>query len=127
MKTYFKAGSSSIIPGDGRKTGNYVYIGNVVNDHILASEKGRPGERYIPGGENLTFDELSRALDHVTGLPPAITPDFVKKYMNHWSLSSRKAIEELGYEITPFKEGAKRTIEWLGRKGCVRGLLLKFI
>jgi hypothetical protein len=49
----------------------------------------------------------------LTGIPPGITPDFVKKYLNHWSLSSDKAIRELGYKVTPFKTGAIRTIEWL--------------
>ena len=48
----------------------------------------------------------------ITGLPPAITPSFVKKYLNHWAVSSDKAITELGYRITPFKVGIKRTLEW---------------
>jgi NAD+-dependent farnesol dehydrogenase len=51
----------------------------------------------------------------VTGIPPAITPDFVKKYMNHWSLSSDKAISELGYKVTSFESGAGMTLEWLIR------------
>jgi farnesol dehydrogenase len=51
----------------------------------------------------------------ITGIPPAITPDFVKKYMVHWSLSSQKAVSELGYRITPFASGAKMTLEWLGQ------------
>jgi farnesol dehydrogenase len=137
----YKEGSWRIIPGDGSKVGNYVYIDDVVHGHILAAQKGRAGERYLLGGENLTFNELFGTLEKVTGakrkmihlplpvmtvvskmmvwqtsltgIPPGITPDFVKKYMNHWSLSSDKAIRELGYKVTPFKTGVKRTIEWL--------------
>jgi len=115
----------------------------VVHGHILAAQRGWAGERYILGGENITFNEffqilgevtgVNRQMVHlplgamtltakimewqapVTGLPPAITADFVKKYMNHWSLSSDKAINELGYKITPFATGVKETLEWLSR------------
>lgn len=137
----YRKGSWRIIPGDGQKIGNYVYIDDVVHGHVLAAQKGRAGERYILGGENLTFNQLFEVISHVTGskrhmvhlplpvmtivskimvwqnsitgIPPAITPDFVKKYMVHWSLSSEKAISELGYSITPFETGVKETIEWL--------------
>jgi nucleoside-diphosphate-sugar epimerase len=147
----YKKGSWRIIPGDGKMTGNYVFIDDVVNGHILAAEKGRAGERYILGGENLTFDQLfeilakltgrKRMMIHLplgvmtvaaklmewqsplTGLPPAITADFVKKYMNHWSLSSDKAISELGYKVTSFETGAGRTIEWIeGGRGRGEGV-----
>jgi len=137
----YRKGTWRIIPGDGKKIGNYVFIDDVVHGHILAAQKGRAGERYILGGDNITFDQLfqilgkvtgvSRRMVHLplavmnlaagfmewqnplTGLPPAITADFVKKYMNHWSLSSDKAVKELGYRITPFPTGVKETVEWL--------------
>ena len=141
----YQKGTWRIIPGDGRKIGNYVYIDDVVHGHILAAQKGRAGERYILGGENITFDELFQTLDRVTGvhrrmihlpvgvmtitakfmewqnnitgIPPAITAGFLKKYMNHWSLSCDKAIGELDYSITPFAVGVKRTLEWLETSG----------
>jgi farnesol dehydrogenase len=56
----------------------------------------------------------------VTGIPPLITAPWVKKYLNHWSLSSQKAITELGYNITPFCDGAKMTLEWLKKEGKLR-------
>lgn len=130
-----------IIPGDGKKIGNYVYIDDVVNGYLLAAEKGRSGEGYIFGGENLSFDDFFRTLGKVTGLhrsmihlplfamnagaklmefqnritgiPPAITAPWVKKYLRDWCLSSAKAGRELGYTITPFSEGARKTIKWL--------------
>jgi nucleoside-diphosphate-sugar epimerase len=139
----YRKGSWRIIPGNGKNIGNYVYIDDVVYGHMLAAQKGKPGEKYILGGENLTFDELFSTLgkitgtvrrmvhlplvvmtitsklmvwqNSVTGIPPAITPDFVKKYMNHWSLSSDKAISELGYKVTSFESGAGMTLEWLIR------------
>lgn len=128
-------------PGDGSCVGNYVFIDDVVTGHIQAALHGRPGERYILGGENLTFDQFfatlagltgkRRRLIHLpvglmiaiarvmewqagfTGLAPLITAPWVKKYLNHWSISSRKAIDDLGYHITPFAEGAGKTLQWL--------------
>ncbi len=134
-------GTWKIIPGDGKKTGNYVFIDDVINGYILAAEKGKAGERYILGGENITFDEffltvekvtgVHRKMFHlplfvmfaaarlmewqnkITGIPPAITASWVKKYLHDWSLSSAKAERELGYRITSFEDGVRKTIEWM--------------
>ena len=46
----YMAGKWKIMPGDGKRTGSYVYIDDVVNGHILAMQKGRAGERYNLGG-----------------------------------------------------------------------------
>jgi nucleoside-diphosphate-sugar epimerase len=138
-------GNWRIIPGDGQKIGNYVFIDDVVYGHLLAAQKGRAGERYILGGDNLSFDEFflkigkvagrRRSMVHLpliimktgarlmelqnklTGIPPLITAPWVKKYLNHWSLSSGKAVRELGYTITPFETGVKKTLEWLENQG----------
>jgi len=137
----YRSGLWRIMPGDGRSVGNYVYIDDVVNGHILAAMKGRPGERYILGGENLSFRELFSAigraagrerivfplpfpvmrsvvsantfLTKITGIPPLITKDWLDKYMNNWIMSSDKAVTELGYSVTPFVEGVANTIKWL--------------
>jgi farnesol dehydrogenase len=136
----YHKGSWRIIPGNGRSIGNYVFIDDVVSGHILASEYGKPGERYILGGQNLSFNEFfvvlgsttgikrklvhlpllamylaSRFMElqnHITGIPPLITVSFVKKYLHNWKLSSNKAVHELGYKITPFSEGVNKTINW---------------
>ncbi|MBP6872467.1 MAG: SDR family oxidoreductase [Bacteroidales bacterium] len=140
MMIGYKSGKWRIIPGDGSKIGNYVYIDDVVRGHILAAEKGRAGERYILGGENVTFDDFFGILANVsgnrrkmvhlpvpvmagvaramqwqarfTGIPPLITEDFVLKYLNDWCLSSAKAEQELGYHITPLAQGVRKTLEW---------------
>ncbi len=134
-------GTWKFIPGDGKKFGNYVFIDDVINGYMLASEKGRSGERYILGGENLSFDDLFLTIEKVTGMhrkmfhlpmfvmyavaalmewqnkitgiPPAITTNWIKKYLNDWSLSSAKAERELGYHITPIEVGVRKTIDWL--------------
>ncbi len=140
IKLYQK-GKWHIIPGEGSKIGNYAFIDDVVNGHLMAVTSGNSGERYILGGENLTFDQffgklrkitgknpflvnipvrlmlfLSGILElqaRLTGIAPPITPSWVKKYDSHWNLSSEKAISELGYRITPFEAGVLKTIEWL--------------
>jgi nucleoside-diphosphate-sugar epimerase len=130
-----------IIPGDGSIIGNYVFIEDAVSCHILAMEKGRPGERYLAGGSNLTFNEffeyLARisgirrklfrmptglmmfvawafgGLAHLTGLDPPITPAFVRRYRQNWVVSTAKAERELGYRPHSFEEGLGKTITWI--------------
>jgi farnesol dehydrogenase len=140
----YRRGRWRIKPGDGSCVGNYVFIDDVINGHILAAAKGRPGESYLLGGENLTFNSFFDILGVATGrhrllipfpvrlmimaaavlewqvalthIPPMITVPWVKKYMNHWSVSSDKAVTELGYSITPFAAGVDKTLQWLGAK-----------
>jgi nucleoside-diphosphate-sugar epimerase len=140
IKKYLK-GRWRFIPGNGSQAGNYVYIDDVVQGHLLALEKGRPGERYILGGENVTFKRLfeiigeaggkehtlfpvpafamtafayvERFLADQFGKPPLITPSWVKRYNQNRLVTSRKATEELGYQITSLREGIHKTIKWL--------------
>jgi nucleoside-diphosphate-sugar epimerase len=134
-------GKWRIVPGNGTRIGNYVFIADVVHGLVAASEKGKAGEKYILGGENLSFDQLFNVLSEITclkrkmihlpvsvmisvakifewlqpltGIPPMITSTWVKRYLNNWCLSSEKAIKEFEYTITPFAAGAKKTIDWL--------------
>ena len=143
IKLYI-SGLWRIIPGNGESIGNYVYIDDVVEGHILAAMSGRKGERYILGGENLSFRELFGIIGEaagkkrrvfrlsltfikiiirlvsqitkITGIPPFITRDWLDKYMNDWIMSSDKAVRELNYKITPFSEGVGKTINWLKSK-----------
>lgn len=130
-----------VIPGTGEDIGSYCHVDDVVDGHIGAMQKGGKGERYIFGGENASFNELislirkhSRvdkklynlpfpmmsAVSHVmvtwtklTGNPPMITPDWVRRYDYHWKLDSSKAVRELGYNIRPLDDGIKTTVEWI--------------
>ncbi|HZL09188.1 MAG TPA: SDR family oxidoreductase [Prolixibacteraceae bacterium] len=141
----YQNGLWRILPGNGTKIGNYVYIDDVIEGHLLAAEKGISGEHYILGGENLTFNGFFQTLAEITGkqrilihfpiglmlflakimefqtqltgIPPTITPPWVKKYLNHWNLSSAKAVSQLGYKITSLTDGVRSTVSWINNKG----------
>jgi len=133
-------GKWRLIPGDGNSSGNYVHVEDVVKGHLLAMEKGTPGERYILGGENITYNQLfdltrdigrvNFRLFHVplwlmltlasmmglwtrlTGMAPLILPGLVKKFNHNWIVSSEKAIKELGYNPGSAHEGITDCIRW---------------
>ena len=143
VKLYI-AGNWRIMPGDGKRTGSYVYIDDIVNGHILAMQKGRSGERYILAGVNASYIEFFDTLVKVTGKkkslikfpvwammlagkalqaysaitkkPPLLTPPWIKKYNYDWSLSSEKAIHELGYSYISLEEGLQKTVDWLKQR-----------
>jgi nucleoside-diphosphate-sugar epimerase len=137
----YLAGKWKIMPGDGTKTGSYVYIDDVVNGHILAMQKGRSGERYILSGVNASYTEFFDTLAKVcgrksrlynlpvwammlagrlmmlrtkiTGKPPLLTPKWIRKYLYDWSLNCEKAKRELGYTYIPLEEGLQKTVGWI--------------
>src|SRR5215831_1585921 len=49
---------------------NFVGVEECAAGHLLAAEKGKVGERYLLGGENLTLKAMLDALSRITGLPP---------------------------------------------------------
>lgn len=140
LKSYI-SGKWRIIPGDGKAIGNYVFVDDVVEGHILAARFGRSGERYILGGENNSFNgffkiagevsgkeramiripfiflekmaRLIMFISNLTGIPPLITTEWLEKYSKDWIMSSEKAEAELGYKITPLKKGIFNTLQWL--------------
>lgn len=140
IKSYIK-GIWRIIPGDGSQIGNYVYIDDVIKGHTMAMQKGIPGEKYILGGTNISYNEFFETLKQVSGkkhylihLPisimmliskfelfmaktvgkrPLITPPWVERYLQNRPVSSKKAISELTYTTTLLPEAMRRTIQWL--------------
>ena len=134
-----------LIPGDGKEVGNYAYIEDVARGHLLAMHHGKRGESYILGGHNITYNtffnlmaELSsiqRKMIHapfllqnlyayielfkarfVSGVAK-ITPQWLAKGKYHWEVDCSKAINDLGYQITPLNEAFNRTITFLKQKG----------
>jgi dihydroflavonol-4-reductase len=119
---------------------NIVHVDDVAKGHLLAFEKGKIGERYILGGENLSLQDIlgiiceltdkkppSVKLPHNLILPiawcmerwadiskkePRATVDEIRMSKKHMYFSSDKAINDLGYEMRPAKEAIKDAIDW---------------
>lgn len=116
---------------------SFAYVDDVGAGHRAALERGRQGARYILGGENAPqwrlFDHLKAltgrrrpgripfpvavalgALEEVrvqlTGGTPLITRGAVEIFRHDWSLDSSEAVRELGYTMTPLREGVRRTV-----------------
>jgi dihydroflavonol-4-reductase len=117
----------------------------IVQGHLAAAARGRVGERYILGGENLTYRQVVQILAEVTGrpaprlsLPPWLLgpaavavdtfnhinprPPIVSGEQMHLSAvnffcDSSKAVRELGYPILPFRAAAERAYCWYLRHG----------
>ena len=117
---------------------------DVADGHLAALERGRAGERYILGGENVPMDGLFETLHTVsgtrpprfhipfpvasalgyasvgwaelTGQPPLLTHEVVGVFREHWAYTSAKAERELGYRTRPLREGLDRTVRWLGER-----------
>jgi dihydroflavonol-4-reductase len=116
--------------------------------HIAAFERGRSGERYILGGENLTLKQTLDKLGEITGLPsptvklpyvvafaagvvdeaitgwllnrePRATIDTVRIGRKMMFASSAKAERELGWKIVPVEDALRRAVEWFRTNGYV--------
>lgn len=127
---------------------NFVDIDDVVRGHLLARDKGRTGERYILGGENLSFGELIIRIDAILGRPAPkryvpvaamgllagglrvlntfgvdihMTPELVRQVCS-WYLyvDSSKAERELGYKPHRIDRAIAGTIDWLKGLGRLK-------
>ncbi len=125
---------------------NFVDVEDVAEGHILATEKGKVGERYILGNKDLSLKEGFGLLEKVTGIPApkrkipyfmALTAGFVterilrvsspsfvtqdvdsvKTLRLYWYFDSSKAVRELGFPQTPIEESLEKTIRWFRDNG----------
>jgi dihydroflavonol-4-reductase len=121
---------------------NIVDAEDVARGHLLADERGRPGERYILGNRNFTLDRLfadlgrmsgvappslklpvpaALALAHgfeaVPGTVPPITVVEVRAASQWWAYRSTKAKRELGWRPSHHEETLERTIAWYRERG----------
>lgn len=141
MVELYLRGRFPVLLNGGRNVGNYVFVDDLVRGHILAMEKGTIGQRYILGGENISLANLFRTVDELSGrkhrqvpLPPwlarlygkaerararwlgrspQITPGWIETFLQDWAYSSARAERDLGYTITPLREGLRLTCQWL--------------
>ncbi|HYB91335.1 MAG TPA: hopanoid-associated sugar epimerase [Candidatus Binataceae bacterium] len=128
---------------------NLVDVEDVARGHLLAAERGRIGEKYILGGENLTLRELFERLAALSGLPAprvripyavafgfALGAEAVARTVTHRAprasltevrmarkkmfFDSSKARYELGYEPGPIDGALSRAIEFFRKSGAAK-------
>jgi dihydroflavonol-4-reductase len=126
---------------------NIVHVDDVAEGHVLALEKGRVGERYILGGENMLLkDILGLVADVVhrrppsirlpeavtwpaafmmektarlTGIAPLMTRDHLKMARKKMFYSSSKAESELGYKFRPARLAIEDAVAWFRSNGML--------
>ena len=124
---------------------NVVDVEDVARGHLLALTRGRVGERYILGGQNVMLRELlgeiaqlvgrrpprvrlpaaplvplahaAEAVARLRGREPFLTVDGLKMSRNRMFFSSDKAERELGYRPGPYIGGVQAAVAWFGREG----------
>lgn len=128
---------------------NVVHVDDVAEGHVLALERGRIGEKYILGSENLALRDLlalvadvagrkpprigltvgmvwpiaviGEALARGFGIEPPVTRDHLRMARKKMFFSSAKAIAELGYAPRPARAAVEDAIAWFRAHGMVRG------
>ena len=128
---------------------NIVHVDDVAEGHLLAFHKGRAGERYILGGEDMSLRAILAAIAgfvgrkpptiglphdlvlpfaylaelwarHVSGKEPFATVDGVNQARRKMFFSSAKAKRELGFRPRPALEALKDAVAWFQANGYVR-------
>ena len=127
---------------------NLVDVRECARGHVMALEKGKSGERYILGGEDLTLKQILDKLGKLTGLPspkvklpyifafaagvvdeaitagllhrePRATVDTVRMGKKKMFASSAKAERELGWKLVPAEDALRRAVDWFRANGYV--------
>ena len=119
---------------------NIAHVDDIAYGHLLAYQHGKPGERYILGGDNMSLLQILQAIDAINGtqqnrinipiglmLPmawlmekfaslthtePRATLDSIHMAKKLMFFSSEKAHRELGYQYRPSIEALKDAVKW---------------
>jgi dihydroflavonol-4-reductase len=125
---------------------NLVDVSEVARAHVLALSTGKPGRRYVLGGENLTLKQILDKMAAITGIPspttkipfavaatyaffeelitgrirgrePRATLEEVRMGRKKMFASSARAQQELGFRILPVYPAMRAAIEWFRAHG----------
>ncbi|MGC1386679.1 MAG: hopanoid-associated sugar epimerase [Steroidobacteraceae bacterium] len=127
---------------------NIVHVDDVAAGHLMAFRRGRIGERYILGGEDMTLNEILAYISKVVGRKPPrvrlpyaavlpiaylaeawtrvsgrsgrITLEGVRLARKRMFFSSAKAARELGYRWRPPAEAFDDAVRWFRERGLLR-------
>jgi dihydroflavonol-4-reductase len=127
---------------------NIVHVDDVAAGHLLAYERGRPGERYILGGQDMSLREILEVIARLEGRTPPrvrlpysvvlpiaylaegfarlsgrsgrITLEGVRMSRKKMFFSSAKAVRELGYRWRPPVQAFEDAIRWFRDNGLLK-------
>ena len=127
---------------------NIIDVEDVARGQILAAKKGRVGERYLFGNENMTVSDYFRLISDVAGIkpptikipyhlalavtymyeleayftkkPPASTASELKIGRKYEYFDCSKAVRELGLPQTPVRVSIEKAITWFRENGYLR-------
>lgn len=127
---------------------NIIDVEDVARGHILAAKKGRVGERYLFGNENMSVSDYFRLISEVAGVkppkikipyylaialgymfelgayitkkPPVTTASEVKIGRKYEFYDCSKAVKELGLPQTPIRASIERAVNWFKENGYIR-------
>ena len=133
------------MPGYIDGGGNIIDVEDVARGHILAAQKGKIGEKYILGNENMSIVEYFELIEEVSGAkapkfkipypvalimgymyqfiakitkkPPVITAPMVKIASKYAYFDSSKAVNEMGLPQTPIKTTIEKAVNWFRENG----------
>jgi dihydroflavonol-4-reductase len=121
------------------------HVDDIADGTIAAIDKGRSGERYILGGDNMTVEQLVRLTLDIAGkktpvmklpnglvkglvngmaklhLPTPVIPEVLDYATLFWFMDSSKAKSELGYRPRSAREAVEPAIAWLYEAGHLKG------
>jgi dihydroflavonol-4-reductase len=128
---------------------NIAHVDDIARGHVLALERGRHGERYILGGDDLTLKEIltqvtriagrrpprirlphgvvlpiahvAQAFAHLTGGSTRITVEGVRMAKKRMYFSSAKAVRELGYTWRDPARAFQDAVRWFRDAGYFKG------
>jgi dihydroflavonol-4-reductase len=125
---------------------NLVDVSEVAQTHVAALKRGKPGRRYILGGENLTLKQILDKMSAIAGIPspnvkipfavaatyaffeelitgrirgkePRASFEEVRMGRKKMFASSARAQQELGFRIVPVYPAMRAAIEWFRTNG----------
>jgi len=127
---------------------NLVHVDDVAAGHVAALARGRIGERYILGGQNVALAEMladiarlcgraaprftlpraplypcamaAELIAAITGREPLLTRDGLRMSRHRMYFTSAKAERELGYRARPYVDGLRDAIAWFRSGGYLR-------
>ena len=124
---------------------NLIHVADVARGHLLAARRGRTGQKYILGCENMALAEIFRTLERITGIraprlrvpypliflvavvndrvarrtdrPPRVPLTGVRMARKRMYFSAEKAVQELGLPQTPVEAALRDAVDWFVANG----------